>query len=206
MDRHAPVEPFAAIRAWPPLVPRATLCPHSIPDPPRARVEVHENGVIMRSRISNIATAGALSATAAAVGGVATDPHTVWYRSLDLPPWQPPGIAFPLVWTGLYASITGAAGQAVTAYEQQGRHEEAKATWRALVVNLVLSAGWSVTFFGRHRVPAATGIAAALAASSWELSHRAGRADPRAGRALVPYAAWCTFATALTADIWRRNR
>lgn len=156
--------------------------------------------------MKNITTAGALSATAAAAGGLATDPQSAWYRSLDLPPWQPPGVAFPLVWTGLYASIAGAAGQAVTAYEQRGRHDEANAMWRALVANLVLNAGWSITFFGRHRVPAATGVAAALAASSWGLSRRAGRADPRAGRALVPYAAWCTFATALTADIWRRNR
>ncbi len=160
----------------------------------------------MTSRVRNVAAAGALSAAAAAVGGLATDPQSAWYRSLELPPWQPPAVAFPLVWTGLYASIAGASGQAVTAYEQQGRRDEAKVTWRALVANLVLNAGWSFTFFARHRLPAATGVAAALTASSWDLSRRAGRADPRAGRALLPYAGWCTFATILTAEIWRRNR
>lgn len=160
----------------------------------------------MTSRIRNVAVAGAFSAAAAAVGGLATDAQSDWYRSLDLPPWQPPGVAFPVVWTGLYASIAGAAGQAVTAYQQQGRRDEATAMWRALAANLMLNAGWSFTFFGRHRVPVAAGVAAALSASSWELSRRAGRADPRAGRALLPYAAWCTFATALTGEIWRRNR
>ena len=49
-------------------------------------------------------TAAATAATAAA-GGVATDPESAWYRRLRKPDWQPPAIAFPVVWTALYADL-----------------------------------------------------------------------------------------------------
>ena len=49
-------------------------------------------------------TAAATAATAAA-GGIATDPDSRWYRGLQKPDWQPPAIAFPVVWTALYADL-----------------------------------------------------------------------------------------------------
>ena len=49
-------------------------------------------------------TAAATAATAAA-GGIATDPDSRWYRRLRKPHWQPPAIAFPVVWTALYADL-----------------------------------------------------------------------------------------------------
>lgn len=39
-----------------------------------------------------------------------------------------------------------------------------------------------------------------------DLIRRAVAVDTAAAGALVPYAAWCTFATALNADVARRNR
>lgn len=41
--------------------------------------------------------------------------------------------------------------------------------------------------------------------SNMELVHRTNRIDPSAARALVPYAGWCLFATALNASIARLN-
>ncbi|TWF75669.1 TspO/MBR related protein [Pseudonocardia hierapolitana] len=38
-------------------------------------------------------------AVTAAVGRLGTDVSSRWYRRLDKPSWQPPGVAFPLVWT-----------------------------------------------------------------------------------------------------------
>jgi tryptophan-rich sensory protein len=46
--------------------------------------------------------AGVLTAAAAGAGFLGTKPDTAWYRSLDKPSWQPPPVAFPLVWTPLY--------------------------------------------------------------------------------------------------------
>jgi tryptophan-rich sensory protein len=48
--------------------------------------------------------------------------------------------------------------------------------------------------------------AGALAISSADLARRAADADPKFGAALVPYPLWCSFATLLSAGIWRRNR
>jgi benzodiazapine receptor len=45
-----------------------------------------------------------------------------------------------------------------------------------------------------------------LLASTLELTRRTWRLDRAAGTALLPYAGWTSFATALSAEIARRNR
>ncbi|HIW28746.1 MAG TPA: tryptophan-rich sensory protein, partial [Candidatus Luteococcus avicola] len=72
-------------------------------------------------------------------------------------------------------------------------------------VNLVLNGGWSWVFWQARQLGAATGVAAALAASSADLVRRVGKRRER-GVILAPYAAWTAFATVLTAELWRRNR
>lgn len=47
---------------------------------------------------------------------------------------------------------------------------------------------------------------ALLDVSNAELIARAAKADRTAAPALVPYAAWCGFATLRNADLTRRNR
>ena len=42
---------------------------------------------------------------------MATTPDSEWYQQLDKPSWQPPPIAFPLVWTPLYADIESVLAQ-----------------------------------------------------------------------------------------------
>jgi len=141
---------------------------------------------------------------AAAVGSWATTPsvQSSWYRRLRKPAIQPPAAVFPVVWTLLYSDI------AVTSAVTLDRLEpdDAEAYRRALTVNLLLNASWSWTFFRQHRIAQAVAVAAALTASSVDLARRAAEADRRAGLALLPYAAWCGFATVLTAALWWRNR
>jgi translocator protein len=60
-------------------------------------------------------------------------------------------------------------------------------------------------FFRFHRPWVAAVECAVLAASSADLVRRVGAADKRAGYALAPYPLWCSFATALTVAIARRN-
>ncbi|GMA23351.1 hypothetical protein GCM10025864_11100 [Luteimicrobium album] len=50
------------------------------------------------------ATSAATLATAV-TGSLATDVESRWYRRRELPPWQPPRLAFPVVWTTLYLDI-----------------------------------------------------------------------------------------------------
>lgn len=140
----------------------------------------------------------AVTATAAA-GSAATDPGSSWYLGLDKPAWQPPGWAFPVAWTALYADSALTSGAVVDALP------DARGYRRALAVNLALNAGWSIVFFGLRRARASVPVAALLAASSADLARRAHSSGAAHRGALVPYAAWTAFATALTAEIARRN-
>ncbi|WP_235002191.1 TspO/MBR family protein [Actinacidiphila paucisporea] len=140
-------------------------------------------------------------AAAAVVGSRPIDPADAWYSSLDKPSWQPPGWAFPVVWTPLYAGIAWAGSHSLL-------HAEKKASTRlaaALAGNLVLNSAFGWAFFKARTPVAGLAVTTALSLSCWDLVRRTAAQDNAAAAALVPYASWCTFATALNADIWRRN-
>lgn len=148
---------------------------------------------------------GAAVAVTAVAGAVATIPATRWFKRLDKPAWQPPNQVFGPVWTALYADIAVISALHLSDLLEAGDDDEARRFTAALGSNLVLNAGWSWVFWQARSLPAATGVAAALAASSADLVRRVGKRTER-GVALAPYAAWTAFATALTAELWRRNR
>lgn len=151
--------------------------------------------------------AGAVAGVAASAtaGALATDPDSLYYRTLAKPAWQPPPPVYGLVWTPLYADIALSAGHAIAQFDEQGRVGERRNLIVALAANLALNTGWSWLFFRGHRPWLAAAECAVLTASSADLVRRVGAADKRAGIALAPYPAWCGFATALTVAIARRN-
>lgn len=144
----------------------------------------------------------AMTAATAALGSVGTDPGSAWYQSLEKPSWQPPPGAFPLVWTPLYAAIAYGTGRAIEQAEPRRR----KRLWALTTANLAANAGWSWTFFRGHSLPGGLAVIAALNLLNDALLVEAWRSDRRAAAALTPYAGWVAFATALNADLWRRNR
>ena len=143
-----------------------------------------------------LAAAGPL--TAATVGGLVTEPDSRWFRALHKPAWYPPPQSFGIVWTGLYAGIAWASGEALA-------RGAGRSFARAYAINLTLNAAWTPVFFRAHRPWAAAAESAVLTASTLDLVRRAGRVSPGAAAVLVPYAAWTAFATALTVAIARRN-
>ncbi len=156
---------------------------------------------------STLAATTVAVAVAAGAGSVASPLRVpTWYARLRKPPYQPPGAAFPLVWTTLYADIAASSAVAIDRFRAEGRHDEARGYAAALGVNLLLNAGWSWLFFRYHKLGASALGAAALTASSADLARRAARADRRAGAALSPYPLWCAFATVLATHVWRLNR
>ncbi|TXI37829.1 MAG: tryptophan-rich sensory protein [Mycobacterium sp.] len=149
-----------------------------------------------------------LATAAAAVAGAMSSREGVrgWYTTIRKPSYVPPNAVFPIAWTTLYADIAVTSAAAIDRLHADGRRSEANAFIAALGVNLVLNGGWSWIFFTKRRLAVATVAAAALAASSADLTRRAAAADLKLGAALAPYPAWCTFATVMTGDIWRLNR
>ncbi|MDV3221312.1 tryptophan-rich sensory protein [Intrasporangium sp.] len=179
-------------------------------------------GTTPDTALRNLAITGAAVTTSAVIGSLATKPDSRWYRSLDLPAWQPPKAAFPIVWTLLYADIAASAAAALTGIDRRpdeegagGRHaggiREAVPSARqsylaALGTNLVLNSGWSLLFW-RGRTPGGAALeSAVLTASGADLVRRTTAVNSVAGRALVPYVVWTGFATVLSAEIHRRNR
>jgi tryptophan-rich sensory protein len=154
----------------------------------------------MTDRSPYALTSAAVTATAV-LGGIGTATGTRWYQGLDKPPWQPPAGVFGPAWTALYALLALAGGRALTAGGQRARRRYL----RAYLANLALNAGWTWLFFRARRPALATAEAALLAASTVDLARRSWALDRPAGTALVPYAAWTSFAAALTASIARRN-
>jgi translocator protein len=147
------------------------------------------------------ALTGAAVGAAAVAGSKAVDPGSTWYRGLAKPRWQPPPAAFGLIWTPLYVSIAWASGHALRRTDGRPR----KLLMASLAANLVLNAGWNWLFFGLRSPQAGLAGTVLLDLSNAELIQRTARADPTAAAALVPYAAWCAFATVLNADLARRN-
>lgn len=148
-----------------------------------------------------VLSAATVTATAL-VGGAGTDVRSSWYRRLDTPRWQPPGPAFGIAWTALYALIATGSGRALSAAPTPAA---ARPYRRALALNLVLNAGWPWAFFRARRPALALAEVLVLEASTVDLVRRAGRLDRAGGACLLPYALWTGFATALTASIARRN-
>ncbi len=156
---------------------------------------------------STLAATALAVATAAGTGSIASPRRVAaWYSRLRKPAYQPPGAAFPVVWTALYGDIAATSAVAIDRFRTEGRHDKARRYAAALTVNLLLNAGWSWLFFRYHRLGASALGAAVLAASSADLARRTAEADARAGLALSPYALWCAFATVLATHVWRLNR
>ncbi|MFC4117210.1 TspO/MBR family protein [Nonomuraea zeae] len=146
-------------------------------------------------------TATAVTA-AAALGGLSTDANSAWYRTLRKPRWQPPSQAFGLVWTPLYGLIAYSGARALTEETEEDGRARLR---RAFALNLALNAAWTPLFFAARAPRLALADIVALNASNVVLVRRFLRADRRAGLALLPYAAWTLFATALNVSIAVRN-
>lgn len=135
-----------------------------------------------------------------------------WYRGLIRPRWTPPDLAFPLVWTALYALMTWAAVRLAEAAMAAGDGVEAgllrEAALTALAfhaLQLVLNASWSPLFFGAHRPGVALAVVATLFAAVIAEIAFALQADPLAALMLAPYPIWVGVAFALNLSIWRSN-
>ncbi|MFJ4988986.1 TspO/MBR family protein [Streptomyces sp. NPDC088732] len=141
-------------------------------------------------------------AAAAATGAAAVDTNSAWYRELPKPPWQPPSWVFPTVWTPLYATIAWSAGRTWNRASEPERRNLVV----ALTVNLTLNAAWSWSFFAARSPRAGLASNLLLDVSNLHVIRTVSRSDRRGTAALLPYAAWCWYATALSAAIVQHDR
>ncbi len=124
-----------------------------------------------------------------------------WYETLKKPSWRPPNIAFPIVWTALYAMIA-ASGWLVW---HAAPPESLPLAMTLYGVQLVLNAAWSALFFGMRRMRAALVDLAALWVSILALIVVFLPIDRTAALLLSPYLLWVTIAGALNRAMIRLN-
>src|SRR5262245_32361022 len=128
----------------------------------------------MSTRWVTYAVSAAAVTASAAAGSAAVNTGTRWYRTLDLPPWQPPSWAFGAVWTPLYASIVWAGGHAVLRTRGKARRQVVA----AFGANLAVNTAWNWLFFGRRSVLGGLAGTVALDAANALLIRRTARHDP----------------------------
>ncbi|WP_300300482.1 TspO/MBR family protein [Ferrovibrio sp.] len=137
---------------------------------------------------------------------VTIGPVRSWYPTLTKPALTPPDIAFPIVWTILFALM------AVSAWLVWRQAVRMPAGWRAAQgafalfgLQLALNFGWSLLFFGLRMIgPALVEMLVLLAVLAATIAAFA-RHSRLAALLLAPYLAWAAFATYLTFMIWRLN-
>jgi translocator protein len=150
--------------------------------------------------------AGSLASVTAvaALGSLPITRNRAWYHALDRPRYAVPDAVFGPAWALLYAN------QAVAAWlVWRGDARRAEFDVPALSsygVQLGLNLAWTFLFFGLRRPGLALieicvlWVTIAVTIRDFARKHRF------AAALLVPYLAWVTYAVALNAGLWWRNR
>jgi tryptophan-rich sensory protein len=115
---------------------------------------------------------------------------TTWYPTLVKPSFNPPNWIFAPVWTSLYVMMGVAAGFIWNQITTQ-KVAVTKAL-QIFAIQLVLNALWSYLFFGLHNLI--------------ETYSQFAKINKTASYLMLPYLAWVSFASVLTASIWWLNR
>jgi tryptophan-rich sensory protein len=146
---------------------------------------------------------GAVAGTAAA-GAIVTDRGLGWYHTLDRPRWTPPDGAFGPVWSLLYAQQAVAAWLVWRAGDRRDAVDVP--ALGSYTTQLGLGLVWTLLFFGLRRPGWALLEVMVLWVAVAETVRRFAGRHRFAAALLLPSLAWVSYAGALTAGVWWRNR
>lgn len=124
-----------------------------------------------------------------------------WFQALVKPEAQPPGWAFGVAWSILYAMMGLAVTVVVTA---RGARLRGIAVL-LFFVQLALNLAWPVYFFRMHQVSGAFYLLVAVFVAAFATTIVFGRIRPLAAWLMVPYLAWLCFASVLNKQIDQLN-
>ncbi len=135
------------------------------------------------------------------IGAIASASAASFYGELSQPSWAPPAWLFGPVWSVLYVFM----GIAAWLVWREHGFGGASTALKLFVAQLFANALWTWIFFVWHQGALSLAeivvlwlLIASTILAFWRL-HRL------AALLLVPYLAWVSFATALTASLWRLN-
>ena len=139
-----------------------------------------------------------IGALGAAVVNTSVD---TWYADLAKPAFTPPDGVFGPVWTLLYVLMAIAAWRVWRAADRDTR----RGPLTLFALQLALTLGWTVVFFGLQKIGAALATIVVLDVGVVVTTLAFRPIDRWAGLLMLPYLAWVAFATVLTIAIWRLN-
>jgi len=151
-----------------------------------------------RSSFVALLVALAVSFGAQALAASISHANMDWYETLQKPAFTPPAIAFPIVWTTLYAAM------AVSVWMFWRRAEKATLRKRGLTwfgIQLALNVAWTFAFFGLHRPLYGVAVVFMLLLAIVITIVFFDRASRTASLLLVPYCLWVAFAAALNVGV-----
>ena len=131
---------------------------------------------------------------------VATSVDT-WYGELAKPPFTPPDHVFGPIWTVFYVLMAIAAWRVWRAADRDTR----RGPLTLFALQLALTLGWTVVFFGLEKIGAALATIVVLDVGVVVTTLAFRPIDRWAGLLMLPYLAWVAFATVLNIAIWRLN-
>lgn len=123
-----------------------------------------------------------------------------WYTDLRKPSWTPPNLAFPIVWSLLYA-LNAVAGWMVSS----AGAGEVGPELSAYGVSLLINAAWSGVFFGTRNILAGLAVVIMLWLSILAVMILFAPVNLMAALILIPYLGWVTIAAALNLRIAQMN-
>lgn len=157
------------------------------------------------NKISRIAIVVIICLAVGYLSGMVTRASiTTWYPTLVKPSFNPPNWIFAPVWTSLYVMMGVAAGLIWNQITTQ-KASVTKAL-QFFTIQLVLNALWSYLFFGLHNLMLATIEVVLLWLMIFETYSQFAKINKTASYLMLPYLAWVSFASVLTASIWWLNR
>ncbi len=139
----------------------------------------------------------------ATLGGNVTTKGMEWYKTINLPPWTPPGSLIGIVWSIIFILATISA---ITFWNKSPRNSRFLIIILIFLINAVLNFGWSYLFFGLHKLNLAILESALLGASVFVLIFLIWPVSKLASILLLPYGFWVSFATYLTYAVSSLNK
>ena len=118
------------------------------------------------------------------------------------PPFSPPAVLFPIVWTVLYTLMGFGAARVWLASPGEARSRGLN----LFVIQLVVNFFWSLVFFNAGRYGLAFLLVLLLLGLVGAMAVNFYRTDKAAGLAQIPYLLWLTVAACLSFGVWYLNR
>ena len=125
-----------------------------------------------------------------------------WYTALRRPPWQPPDVAFGLIWPYNFIVL----GIVLFNLARNGSRTQVTVGLSFFAVSVAASLAWSYLFYGPHQMVAAASALVIAAVLTLPVTAVIFQTSTMHGWLLVPYQLWIGIAASLSCGYAVLNR